>query len=660
MSSIDESIQSGKRKRKILVIGGSIALTTVLMLYFGFLFLMQGHNVIVFPDETSKTQRFAVVAGVGLFIENKLYSLGGATTISVGADKFETKQVVIESGSDSNIKVTLEPLPAKVLVNTQPVTQDIAWSIDGKPHSQGQSFDASLQPGTYQIQANHPAFEDAYIDIVAEIGGEFLETITLTPISGQISFKSNPSGAEVKLNGQLVGTTPLTVNRPGGEYAVTVSYQGYEVLDDKVTVAVTDKAPSRNYFLTPLQASLNISLSPAGGALLVNGSPAQSPLSVDANKAHSIRYEKTGYIAQKQTVTLKPAQAQNVRFSLVPEMGDVQFQANEVSNLYINGQQKGSTPLTLSLQTLPTDIEFRKEGYRTIKKKVQPLSGKRQMVSVEILKEFEARRKEGRPLFVSTLDIEMTRIAPKQFVMGSPVNETGRSRNEHQHDVAFARNIWVSRHEITESQFSAFKKGMGNSKMPVTNISWLDAVAYTNWLSEQEGLMPFYAISNGQVAGVNEKARGYRLLTEAEWEFIAKKNRRASPTKYVWGGQDRMRDKQGNFADQSLRGQQTFILPNYNDGFAGKAPVGSFKADRGGIYDLDGNVREWVHDFYTVSPQDTSVTKVDYLGTPRGKSHVIKGGSFKTGRLKNLRTSVRSSGSKGEDDISFRIARYHN
>jgi hypothetical protein len=54
------------------------------------------------------------------------------------------------------------------------------------------------------------------------------------------------------------------------------------------------------------------------------------------------------------------------------------------------------------------------------------------------------------------------------------------------------------------------------------------------------------------------------------------------------------------------------------------------------------------------------VTKVDYLGTPRGKSHVIKGGSFKTGRLKNLRTSVRSSGSKGEDDISFRIARYHN
>ncbi len=660
MSSIDQSIQSGKRKRKIVVIGGSVGLTTVLILYFAFLFLMQGHNVQVAPDEAAKTQGFSVISGLGFFMDNKLYSMGSSTMIAVSADKFETKKVVIGPANEANVKVRLQPLPAKVQINTVPLLEDVAWSIDGQSHSKGQSFEGSLKPGFYRIQAAHPAFESAHIDIEAQIGGQLLDTLILTAISGQINFNSTPSGAQVQLNGQSVGSTPLSVTRAGGEYAVTVVYQGYTVLEDKVTIAVTDKTPSRHYFLTPLQATLTLSLAPPGGALLVNGSPAQSPISVDANKTHSIRYQKAGYVSQKQSVTLAPAQVKNIDFSLAAQMGQVQFQANEISQLYVNGQRQGSTPLTLSLQTLPTDIEFRKSGYRTINKKLRPVHGKTQLVAVEILTEFAARRKEGQPLFVSTLGIDMVRVAPKAFVMGSPVNETGRSRNEHQQKVAFSRNIWVSRHEITESQFSAFKQGKGSSKLPVTNLTWLEAVAYTNWLSEQEALQPFYRISQGQMLGINPKAKGYRLLSEAEWEFIAKQNRRASPTKYVWGSQERIRDKQGNFADQSLQGQQSFILPNYKDGFAGKAPVGSFKADRAGIYDLDGNAREWVHDLYTITPPDLSGTKLDYLGMAGGNSRVIKGGSFKTGRLKNLRTSARSSGLAGQDDVSFRIARYHH
>ncbi len=195
--------------------------------------------------------------------------------------------------------------------------------------------------------------------------------------------------------------------------------------------------------------------------------------------------------------------------------------------------------------------------------------------------------------------------------------------------------------------------------MPVTNVSWDEAALFTNWLSEQEGLQPFYKVSNGKVVGTDASSRGYRLPTEAEWEYIAKINRRADSTIYVWGSQEHLRDKQGNFADESAKGQQTFILLGYNDGFAGKAPVGSFKAERGGFFDLDGNVKEWVHDSYTLNPPDLDRVYTDYLGALRGNGHVVKGASYKIGRLKNIRASVRDGERASAEDIGFRIARYH-
>jgi len=277
-----------------------------------------------------------------------------------------------------------------------------------------------------------------------------------------------------------------------------------------------------------------------------------------------------------------------------------------------------------------------------------------------MLTEFEARRREGKPLFATTLGIQLALVTPKTFTMGSPSNEKDRQRNEVQREVSFSRKFWVSKHEITQAQFAAFTGKGGGSALPISNVSWDEAAAFTNWLSEKEGLTPFYIIKNKRVAGVDASSKGYRLPTEAEWEFVAKLNRRASPTTFVWGDQYRIRDKQGNFADASLSGKQTFILKDYDDGFANKAPVGSFKAERGGFFDLDGNVREWVHDTYDVATSSHSGSYTNYLGPVGQGKHVVKGASYLTGRLKNIRASVRSGENTPADDIGFRIARYEN
>ena len=272
--------------------------------------------------------------------------------------------------------------------------------------------------------------------------------------------------------------------------------------------------------------------------------------------------------------------------------------------------------------------------------------------------EFEARRAEGRPLFVSGLGIQMASFRPNAFTMGSKANEAGRSRNEHQVKVDFSKKIWVSRHEITQSQFAAFDNSAPKSNKPMTSVSWIQAAEFTNWLSINEGLTPFYRIVNGRLLGFDKSSKGYRLPTEAEWEWLARKANRATATRYVWGNSDRIRNNTANFADKSVASTSQFVLDKYDDGFAGVAPVGSFKADRAGIFDLAGNVKEWVHDFYTNTSPNTRDVLMDYTGPARGQQHVVKGASFKTGKLKDLRAAKRIIGDGPQENIGFRIARY--
>ena len=158
--------------------------------------------------------------------------------------------------------------------------------------------------------------------------------------------------------------------------------------------------------------------------------------------------------------------------------------------------------------------------------------------------------------------------------------------------------------------------------------------------------------------GINPQARGYRLLTEAEWEWLAKKAKRARATKYVWGDSERIPRDAGNFADSSLKGQQPFYFANYQDGFANKAPVGSFRADKAGLYDLAGNVSEWVFDSSSYVTPDLSKVHIDYTGPRSTGNPIAKGGNYLSGRMQSLRGAVKIISDGPSATIGFRIARY--
>jgi formylglycine-generating enzyme required for sulfatase activity len=252
------------------------------------------------------------------------------------------------------------------------------------------------------------------------------------------------------------------------------------------------------------------------------------------------------------------------------------------------------------------------------------------------------------------------------FTMGSSRREPGRRANEVLRPVALRRAFYLQTTEVTNAQFRQFQSGHnsgqidGNSlnqdHQPAVQVSWQQAAAFCNWLSAKEGLPLFYRQSNGIVTGFNSSATGYRLPSEAEWAWAA----RASGAKlllFPWGDTFPPTVVAENYADDTSAHVTGRVLNGYKDGQVVSAPVASFKANQHGLFDMGGNVSEWVHDVYTIPPAN-SATQTDPLGGQTGDNFVIRGAAWTHAKLSELRLTYRDYGQAGRDDVGFRLARY--
>ena len=211
----------------------------------------------------------------------------------------------------------------------------------------------------------------------------------------------------------------------------------------------------------------------------------------------------------------------------------------------------------------------------------------------------------------SALRPEMRRLPTGKFLMGSPETEADRFSFEKQHEVEIKTAFAISVTEVTQAQYEAVmgenpSRFKGDEARPVENVSWLDAVKYCNRLSQREGLRVCYQIAGDEVQWPEGlRCPGYRLPTEAEWEYAARADGReayagsASVDEVAW--------YQGN-SDQSTH------------------PVGSKRGNAWGLYDFSGNVWEWVWDWFTSDYEKLS--SVDPMGPTSGKYRVNRGGSW--------------------------------
>ncbi|HEX4143084.1 MAG TPA: formylglycine-generating enzyme family protein [Pirellulales bacterium] len=283
-----------------------------------------------------------------------------------------------------------------------------------------------------------------------------------------------------------------------------------------------------------------------------------------------------------------------------------------------------------------------------------------------------AERIDAAEVITNSIGMKLALIPAGEFLMGSPKGESGHGENEKQHRVRITKPFYIGVYEVTLGDFLKFyhaanyksrwesqgdelngglrlkngKYALGVGKQygpwgwghpdqtpqhPVVDVSWNDAVAFCEWLSQKE-------------------KKRYRLPSETEWEYAC---RAGTTTRFANGDDEEGLLKVGNVADATFREAHDDVGYGIKgrDGYPFTAPVGRFKPNGFGLYDMHGNVWEWCSDwfdkdYYNASPVD------DPRGPAAGSLRVLRGGGWDDSPV-NCRSANRVSDSLGPTYRNF-------
>lgn len=418
--------------------------------------------------------------------------------------------------------------------------------------------------------------------------------------TGHIQIKCEP-GVQILMDGNLQGITNSDIggliiqNVPTGVHTIKAVKDGFQPQEVKIN-------------LSPKEVQI-VTIEPFKPKIVVREEGVKSDAQI---------------VAQTGTLII---QSLPVECSIACSRLDWNPYSKKQARLIVENIQSGIYDLTLSVSL---DPQLQKQ-YPNMKQTINHtlnlkpgdtvelianfLEGKVEEESnlVKMQKIYEERKKISDKDFTVDLGggvtLEMVCIPGGSFEMGSPESEANRYNDEGPVHSVTLDGFWMGKYEVTQEQYEAVMgtnpSNFKGAKNPVEQVSWNDAMEFCQKLSQKTG-------------------KEYTLPTEAQWEYACRAGMR---TRFSFGDSDGDLWKYGNYGDTSP--SDAWQDKTHNDGYDKTAPVGSYKSNSWGLYDMHGNVAEWCLDWHDEGFYGKQAARErNPVNNKQGNYRVLRGGSW--------------------------------
>ena len=672
---------------------------TLLAAMIVFVLLMQPLKIVISPEDASANHQINFSTPLYLRWQERFLLLPGNHQVAVAAQGYYPLQKTFQISNEplQQLELILEPLPGSLDIDLSDdsvpwheLQSQLSVTMDGQAianNFNGQWSITELTAGDHQLTMVSPWHQHYEATIAIEGKGKHQQlSVELVPQWATVAIQSTPT-AQIFINDISIGNTPKTIRSAIGQQQLRLQADGYKDHRQQLDLENLQQLQLPPIQLKPADVVISLSSEPSQATVLLSGeyrglTPLQ--LSISPNQKSQLQLLKEGYQPYQQRLLVDGSnKALRRHINLKAIEVPVKFETQPKNALIrINGKAYGSANQTIELTAKAHQVEISLLGYQTKTFDLKLLAETQPTIKTRLLSNAEAQWQNTPSKITSAAGDTLLLFKPNhRLTIGSPTSEAGRRANEGQFDVVVKLPFYASIYEVTNNQFRQFmpahssgnfmQQSLNSNNSPVVNISWQQAALYCNWLSGRDNLKPFYKTIKGVVSGYHRDSPGYRLPTEAEWTWLSRYDAQVKNlTPYVIYPWNNSADKQSNsakinrsksakvpenLADRSAQPILKFILDDYDDGSIVTKKPGAYTVHSSGLYDLGGNVSEWVHDWYQ---SDWFLErKHSPWGPEIGEFHVARGASWARGYLPQVRWSYRHYGAKGEKDVGFRVVR---
>jgi len=505
-------------------------------------------------------------------------------------------------------------------------------------------------PGRAQpksLRLEHPDYEPSTVDAGTLTAGQVTPVAAeQKPLPGALNVSSQPTGAEVFIDGAPAGITPLKLDKqnPGREVQIELRLAGHRPASKRVFINAGREASADFGKLEQLAGSVTVRIRPASIATQVSFQIDGKAVQAAGGRLNEVPagerqlsvlhpdYETVtrGLVLEdKQNVALEvalsPKQA-TVAVTSVPEGARISFVRTLQRYEGVEGEagfDPVNSPAEIKLPPGQHQIRVELKGYVTAFKSVSLTPNQRLPLDVRLEK---AKVPDpGKTWTIPGMNLVMPWLSPGRFRMGSPETEEGRAAIEGpQTEMSLSKGFWLGAREVNQTEWQALMDNnpsrFKGSRLPVENVTWEDAAEFCRRLTQRE-----------TDAGRLPEGYVYALPTEAQWEYAC---------------------RAGN---SGAYGVDLAAGAWYSANSAARThEVGTRKANSWGFYDMHGNVAEWCADWFAAY---SGGADSDRSGPSSGSYRIARGGGFSNNAVW-CRTAFRGRNipSTRVEEIGFRVA----